>query len=630
MSAFCFIVASTESNVTRLILENEEDADDDDEESLSNMSLAEFKERYRRLIPYMTFYVANNYVNTQVPPGQNYVKSSSATSGGTVQRRPLKTASRTIASTIPRPAGSNFRSSGTQEKKFVPSLQYDPRNIGGDNDFFAPVRYGSKLNYNDYSSSQYELFQSEKQVYPEITTPASLPPNDNRYLATARPIRPYVQPVREYLPRKQSLKPIKAHVQEDYLLDYIGKPSGKLHPMNYPAENFESVRYVSPSLHFHPQKSSVDIAQLVPARGPPSYSDSQQPSLQQILESFQLTERLPEVLNKGNIDSSIRTLVEILSLLQNSKKEEVPQSAHLPILPSVPQRTPMRLSNHHEPPYKHRYTRPKIVTETNYQATPSPLFLTDDPERYKDPSLYEDDDKSQASIPNYNVNTLNNEKTIEYYTPYIQDISEESKEPAKGSYRPPDISTEHGYAITEDLSEDILNDDRYSFPLTTEAIPPSLKYGATRGKPNVDYPAYATIPQTDFSCKAQRYKGFFGDPATGCQVWHYCDLNGGKASFLCPNGTIFSQVALTCDWWFNVKCESTTQLYVLNERLYKYILPIMPKFPEDFTGPEVDRYLELKFKEMEAKLKEKKLKKQKEEKEKEKEKAKEKPQISKQ
>lgn len=36
----------------------------------------------------------------------------------------------------------------------------------------------------------------------------------------------------------------------------------------------------------------------------------------------------------------------------------------------------------------------------------------------------------------------------------------------------------------------------------------------------------------------------------------------------------------------------------------------MPKFPEDFSGPEVDRYLELKFKEMEAKLKEKKLKKQ--------------------
>lgn len=66
--------------------------------------------------------------------------------------------------------------------------------------------------------------------------------------------------------------------------------------------------------------------------------------------------------------------------------------------------------------------------------------------------------------------------------------------------------------------------------------------GPNSGKPGVDYPNYSEIPETSFSCKEQRYKGFFGDPDTNCQVWHYCDLNGGKASFLCPNGTIFSQV----------------------------------------------------------------------------------------
>ncbi|KAF6213032.1 hypothetical protein GE061_010746 [Apolygus lucorum] len=123
--------------------------------------------------------------------------------------------------------------------------------------------------------------------------------------------------------------------------------------------------------------------------------------------------------------------------------------------------------------------------------------------------------------------------------------------------------------------------------------------GATPGQAGVDYPTYDEIPQTSFSCKTQRYKGFFGDPETRCQVWHYCDLNGGQASFLCPNGTIFSQVALTCDWWFNVKCASTAQLYVLNERLYKYILPQKPSFPEDYAGPLVDRYLTHKFKEIE-------------------------------
>ncbi|XP_027839021.2 uncharacterized protein LOC114121064 [Aphis gossypii] len=121
------------------------------------------------------------------------------------------------------------------------------------------------------------------------------------------------------------------------------------------------------------------------------------------------------------------------------------------------------------------------------------------------------------------------------------------------------------------------------------------------GRPGVDYPTLSVIPKTSFDCKTQRYKGFFGDPETLCQVWHYCDLNGGQASFLCPNGTIFNQVSLTCDWWFNVKCDTTAQLYVLNERLYKYIIPSKPSFPEDYEGPLVDRYLEDKFKETEKK-----------------------------
>lgn len=66
--------------------------------------------------------------------------------------------------------------------------------------------------------------------------------------------------------------------------------------------------------------------------------------------------------------------------------------------------------------------------------------------------------------------------------------------------------------------------------------------GPNSGKPGIDYPTLDVIPKTSFTCKDQRYKGFFGDPETNCQVWHYCDLNGGQASFLCPNGTIFNQV----------------------------------------------------------------------------------------
>ncbi|XP_056636640.1 uncharacterized protein LOC130445138 [Diorhabda sublineata] len=158
-----------------------------------------------------------------------------------------------------------------------------------------------------------------------------------------------------------------------------------------------------------------------------------------------------------------------------------------------------------------------------------------------------------------------------------------------------------------EYTDEIENEaDLYHPNYISDLYPEDTEEGGTPGKPGVDYPALSTIPRTSFNCKTQRYKGFFGDPDTNCQVWHYCDLNGGQASFLCPNGTIFSQVALTCDWWYNVKCASTPQLYVLNERLYKYIIPLSPKFPEDYTGPLVDKYLALKFQEMEDKMKKEK------------------------
>jgi hypothetical protein len=51
-----------------------------------------------------------------------------------------------------------------------------------------------------------------------------------------------------------------------------------------------------------------------------------------------------------------------------------------------------------------------------------------------------------------------------------------------------------------------------------QRIPPSEQEGSTPGRAGVDYPAYTEIPHTAFNCREQRYKGFFGDPETGCQV----------------------------------------------------------------------------------------------------------------
>lgn len=54
-----------------------------------------------------------------------------------------------------------------------------------------------------------------------------------------------------------------------------------------------------------------------------------------------------------------------------------------------------------------------------------------------------------------------------------------------------------------------------------------------------------------------------------CIGWHYCDIDGRQASFLCPNGTQFSQAVFVCDWWFNVRCDLSPKLYAINARLYQ-------------------------------------------------------------
>ena len=47
--------------------------------------------------------------------------------------------------------------------------------------------------------------------------------------------------------------------------------------------------------------------------------------------------------------------------------------------------------------------------------------------------------------------------------------------------------------------------------------------------------------------------GYYADTASDCQVFHVCvpDALGGLGtqSFLCPNGTVFNQALLTCEWW---------------------------------------------------------------------------------
>ena len=91
------------------------------------------------------------------------------------------------------------------------------------------------------------------------------------------------------------------------------------------------------------------------------------------------------------------------------------------------------------------------------------------------------------------------------------------------------------------------------------------------GVPGDDYPIFAEVPDTSFTCDGQVEGGYYADPEAECQVFHICagDGTGGltKYSFLCPNGTLFNQQYFVCDWWFNVDCSIAESLYALNDEI---------------------------------------------------------------
>ncbi|KAL3278769.1 hypothetical protein HHI36_016295 [Cryptolaemus montrouzieri] len=123
-----------------------------------------------------------------------------------------------------------------------------------------------------------------------------------------------------------------------------------------------------------------------------------------------------------------------------------------------------------------------------------------------------------------------------------------------------------------------VNPDKRDTILNIENVPPGflspsvieyLELGKSiPGRPGTDYPVLGTVPYTNFYCDDQPYPGFFADEEARCQSWHYCDIDGRQTTFLCPNGTQFSQAVFVCDWWFNVQCELSSKLYIINSRLY--------------------------------------------------------------
>jgi len=107
-------------------------------------------------------------------------------------------------------------------------------------------------------------------------------------------------------------------------------------------------------------------------------------------------------------------------------------------------------------------------------------------------------------------------------------------------------------------------------PSEEELLAQSIPGG---GVPGEDFPVLSSVPDTGFSCEEQEFSGYYADDAdeAGCQVFHICQLREDgqvqQDSFLCPNGTIFNQQYLVCDWWYNFDCSTAQDFYSVNEQI---------------------------------------------------------------
>jgi len=153
------------------------------------------------------------------------------------------------------------------------------------------------------------------------------------------------------------------------------------------------------------------------------------------------------------------------------------------------------------------------------------------------------------------------------------------QEDAAGSYLAPAEETTllpeyEDYEYPEEAVETYAGGDLATEASTAEeelagVDPLAMLQTAIPGVPGEDYPIFAEVPESGFSCEGQVDGGYYADPEAECQVFHICTADGqgglSKYSFLCPNGTIFNQNYFICDWWFNFDCAEAEGLYSLND-----------------------------------------------------------------
>jgi len=105
--------------------------------------------------------------------------------------------------------------------------------------------------------------------------------------------------------------------------------------------------------------------------------------------------------------------------------------------------------------------------------------------------------------------------------------------------------------------------------------------------PGITFPLNHEVPKTSFDCAKVDGPGYYTDPEgpSFCQAFYRCDISGNQTGFLCPNSTLFNQITLACDYYFNVDCGNVTSFYNYgNSRLYQGERPLFDTPPKGYVS----------------------------------------------
>lgn len=356
----------------------------------------------------------------------------------------------------------------TDNQNFKPVLVTDSQN-------FKPILVPNNQNYKPILLAENPRYKPiQVTIKPTVATYKTIPePPSYKPAQIAESYRPQSFKPSVQIPESYPVTTPKSVPSHINTIIHTYTPSNiEIPDKNQHYDNFESLKV------YTPQK--VKNVQIIPEN---NYHKQPVQNVQIIQENEY---RRPPVKNVQIIPDNYKYVVVPEKNLPEKNYETYV------LRPAKPEQSPKV----YKPVYQHVYSSQVTTPQPTYQPTDNPNSLSVILKQLQDSNTLPHTltaDNIDNSIKTL-VNILNSLKNTKLQRPIVVDDSDENEE-------------------QEEEQEENENDDVSigDYHLNTPE-------GGTPGVAGQDYPSYSKIPQTSFNCKTQRYKGFFGDPDTNCQV----------------------------------------------------------------------------------------------------------------